>query len=312
MSQGMLMTVTISIRKFRWTDAEQMTVLFNTINGITGTEKEFSQQLVHQTLAHPSCKPEENCWVAESSEGKLVGYALVSPEVPIGRAVGSGGVLEEYRNSGIGKSLMRHISDYVDTLGVSVFNIQTSLDSQYARHLLESEGFAHVKDYWQMRWENGTLPPINLPDGYGLRAFELDADEAQLTEIQNAAFGEHWGFNPNTVEEIAARVRMESSDPEGIIFISNGKSLAGYNWTLRNSNEYGSVGFVAMTGVHPNFRGKGLGTAVVVTGMEYLKTRGVDGIELEVDSTNTPAVKLYRKLGFKPVHHTVWYEKQIS
>ncbi|MDP6715883.1 MAG: GNAT family N-acetyltransferase [SAR202 cluster bacterium] len=304
--------MTVKIRQFRWGDAEQITDLFNTINGIAGTEKEFSYQLMSQTLAHPSCKPEANCFVAELPEGQLVGYALVSPEIPIGRAVAGGGVLEAYRNQGIGRALIRLIGDYVDTLGVSVFHIQTSLDSQFARHMLESEGFVHVKDYWQMRWENGTLPHIDLPDGFGLRTFQLDQDEAELTSIQNAAFGEHWGFNPNTVKEIAARVRMDSSDPDGIIFISNGENLAGFNWTLRNQNENGSVGFVAMTGVHPNYRGKGLGTAVVVTGMEYLNEQGVDGIELEVDSANTPAVELYRKLGFKPVHHTVWYEKKIG
>ena len=219
--------------------------------------------------------------------------------------------MEEHRSSGIGRSLLGRISDHVENLGVAVFHIQASLDSQHARRMLESEGFVHVKDYWQMRWEDGTLPAISLPNGYGLRTFELDQDEAELTSIQNAAFGEHWGFNPNTVEEIAARVRMNSTDPDGIIFISNGGSLAGFNWTLRNENGNGSVGFVAMTGIHPNYRGKGLGTAVVVTGMEYLRKQGVDSIELEVDSTNTPAVELYRKLGFKPVHHTVWYEKQI-
>ena len=303
--------MTAKIRQFRWDDAEQITGLFNTINGIVGTEKEFSHELMSQTLAHPSCRPEVNCFVAESTEGQLVGYALVSPEIPIGRAVGSGGVLEEHRSSGVGRSLLGRISEHVENLGVAAFHIQASLDSQHARHMLASEGFVHVKDYWQMRWENGTLPAISLPDGYGLRTFELDQDEAELTSIQNAAFGEHWGFNPNTVEEIAARVRMNSTAPDGIIFISNGESLAGFNWTLRNENENGSVGFVAMTGVHPNYRGKGLGTAVVVTGMEYLREQGVDGIELEVDSTNTPAVELYRKLGFTPVHHTVWYEKQI-
>ncbi len=299
------------IRQFRWDDARQVTGLFNTINGIVGTEKEFSHELMSQTLAHPSCRPEVNCFVAESPGGQLVGYALASPEIPIGRTVASGGVLEEHRSSGAGRSLLGRISEHVENLGVAVFHIQASLDSQHARRMLESEGFVHVKDYWQMKWEDGTLPAISLPNGYGLRTFELDQDEAELTSIQNAAFGEHWGFNPNTVEEIAARVRMNSTDPDGIIFISNGGSLAGFNWTLRNENGNGSVGFVAMTGIHPNYRGKGLGTAVVVTGMEYLRKQGVDSIELEVDSTNTPAVELYRKLGFKPVHHTDWYEKQI-
>lgn len=299
------------IRQFKWDDAAQLTGLFNSINGVSGTLKEFSDRLVRQTLEHPSCDPEANCFVAQSHDGPLVGFALVAPEIPIGRAVASGGVVADRRKQGIGRSLIRRASEHAESLGVSVFHIQASQESGEARSLLESEGFAHVKDYWQMRWEGAPLPDVELPQGFGLDTFRLDRDEADLTSIQNAAFGEHWGFCPNTTEEITARVRMDNTDPQGIIFIRNGSDLAGYNWTLRNANAHGSVGFVAMTGVHPNFRGNGLGTAVVVSGMEYLRAKGVDAIELEVDSVNTPAVELYRKLGFRPVHESVWYEKRL-
>lgn len=305
------MTAVAKIRPFQWSDVENFTSLSNCINGVVGTEKEVSEHLMKQILSHPSCRPETNCFIAESTNDKIIGYGLVSLERSIDRAVASGGVLAEHRNSGVGKLLLRRVNEYVESIGMEMFNIQTSADSTAAQHLLESEGFTHVKDYWQMRWENGHLPEIKLPEGFTLRAFELNQDEERLTLIQNTAFGEHWGFCPNTVEEIAARVRMESTDPNGIIFISDGNSLAGYNWTLRNQNDHGSVGYVSMTGVHPDYRGKGLGTAVVVTGMDYLCRQGIDAIELEVDSTNTPAVELYRKLGFKPTHHTIWYEKQM-
>ena len=91
----------------------------------------------------------------------------------------------------------------------------------------------------------------------------------------------------------------------------DGDRPAGYNWTLMNENRFGKVGFVSMTGVHPEYRGNGLGTAVVVTGMEYLRQQGVDAIELEVDSENTPARELYLKLGYRQVHHSVWFERRF-
>ena len=46
--------------------------------------------------------------------------------------------------------------------------------------------------------------------------------------------------------------------------------------------------------------------------MQYLKDQGVDSVELEVDSENTPARELYLKLGFKKVHETLWYEKRFA
>ena len=72
-----------------------------------------------------------------------------------------------------------------------------------------------------------------------------------------------------------------------------------------------SVGWVAMTGVHPNYRGLRLGRAVVLAGMHYLKSKNISEIELEVDSENIPATKLYDSIGFKQINHTYWYEKKM-
>jgi ribosomal protein S18 acetylase RimI-like enzyme len=67
-----------------------------------------------------------------------------------------------------------------------------------------------------------------------------------------------------------------------------------------------------MTGVHPDYRSMGLGRAVVAAGMEYLKAKEVDGIELEVDSENAPARTMYLSLGFRKIGQTQWYEKRLA
>ena len=67
-----------------------------------------------------------------------------------------------------------------------------------------------------------------------------------------------------------------------------------------------------MTGVHPDYRGRRLGRAVVAAGMQHLKRGRVDRIELEVDSENNAARELYLKLGFRKDRETVWFEKQLA
>ncbi len=300
----------ITLRKFEWADLESVTRLLTSISGTRGTEKEVDSELVRQTLSHPSAHPETNLTLTHSG-ADLVGYYQLFPEVPISRAVVAGGVLEAFRGHGIGRRLLGAAIEQVAALDVTALHIQASADAADARHLLESEGFERVKDYWQMRWSGGDLPELNLRPNFSLKSFRLGEDEAMLTELQNSAFGQHWGFCPNTVDEIAARVRIANTDPGGIIFVMDGDRPAGYNWTLRNENRFGKVGFVSMTGVHPEYRGNGLGTAVVVTGMEYLRQQGVDAIELEVDSENIPARELYLKLGYRQVHHSVWYERRF-
>ena len=300
----------ITLRKFEWADIEYVTQLFTSISGVGGTEKEVDSELVRQTLSHPSVRPETNLTLAHSG-ADLIGYYQLYPEIQISRAVIAGGVLEQHRGQGIGRQLLSAAMEQVEALNVSVLHIQTSADATDARHILESEGFEQVKDYWQMRWTGGGLPELNLRSNFSLKPFRLGEDEAMLTELQNSAFGQHWGFCPNTIEETAARVRISNTDPDGIIFVMDGDRPAGYNWTLMNENRFGKVGFVSMTGVHPEYRGNGLGTAVVVTGMEYLKDQGVDAVELEVDSENTPARELYLKLGYRQVHHSVWFERRF-
>jgi mycothiol synthase len=104
---------------------------------------------------------------------------------------------------------------------------------------------------------------------------------------------------------------MERTDDKGIIFIEKNGEIAGYNWTMEAHNGPSSVGWVAMTGVHPNYRGLSLGRAVVLAGMHYLKSKNISGIELEVDSENIPATKLYNSIGFRKINQTYWYEKNL-
>lgn len=299
------------IRNFRWQDLEQLTHIFNEVNGQTNSQKAFDVEFMRQYLSQPTCQPEEHCYVAET-RNNLVGFVLIAPELPISRTVTSGGVLKSHRNRGIGRSMVRKATKHAQGLGASVLHVEVSSGGASAMHLLESEGFYPVRNYWQMRWKADGVPNAELPEGFSLCLFRPGRDEEALTQLQNAAFGDTWGFCPNTVEEISARARLSRVDPDGIILVMDGGRPAAYNWTLRASNEAGSTGSIAMTGVHPDYRGRGLGRAVVVAGMKHLRGRGVDGIELEVDSDNLPARELYRKLGFQRFRETKWYEKALT
>lgn len=299
------------IRQFVWNDTAAMAYLFNEVNGLTGTEKEVDVEFMCQFLEQPSCDPEQHCFIAEINDTP-VGFALISAEIRIARTVASGGVVKAHQGKGIEHCLLKTAIGHAKGLGANVLHIDASSDNVESIRRLESEGFQMVRCYWQMRWEHEDAPELSLPNGYSVRSFQLDQDEAILTELQNISFGENWGFAPNTVEEIHARVRLNRVTPEGIIFIMDGDRTMAYNWTLRASDDKSSVGWVAMTGVHPDYRGKGLGRGVVVAGMRYLKEQGVDGIELEVDAANPSARELYLKLGFKKVGETVWYEKDLK
>ena len=93
-------------------------------------------------------------------------------------------------------------------LGVSVLHVEASVTHSDAQHLLASHGMAVVKSLWKMRWEGGEVPEVNLPAGFAVRSLVAGQDDQTLTDLQNISFGENWGFSPNTVEQIRARVEQ--------------------------------------------------------------------------------------------------------
>lgn len=300
----------MKIRNFEWADLDAITCLSNEIGGVSGTAKALDADGMRAVLSVPGCDPERHCFIAEDA-GEAVGYSLVSYEPPISRAVASGGVLSEHRGKGIGKALLRKVVEHAEGLGVDVLHVEAGVTHSDANHLLASHGMEVVKSLWKMRWESVGAPDVSLPQGFAVRSLVAGQDERTLTDLQNVSFGENWGFSPNTVEQISARVEHNKGGPESIIFITENGEPAAYNWTMFLSDEESSSGVVAMTGVHPDYRGRGIGRAVVTAGIAYLVERGASFVELEVDAENTPARELYLKLGFRKVGRSVWYEKRF-
>ena len=303
------------IRKFEWADLEAITCLFNDIGGMRGTSRELDTDAIKGMLIVPGCDPERHCFIAEDS-GKPVGYSLVAYEEPISRAVASGGVLQEHRGKGVGRALLRRVVEHAEQLGVGSLHVEAGVTHSDAQHLLASHGMDVVKSLWKMRWQQEEVPEVNLPAGFATRSFVMGQDEQVLTDLQNVAFEENWGFSPNTVEQIRVRVKHNSGGPESIILITedgiteDGKPAA-YNWTMFFADEREPNGVIAMTGVHPQYRGRGIGRAVVTAGIAHLVERGANFVDLEVESENAPARELYLKLGFRKVGRSVWYEKRF-
>ena len=315
----------MKIRKFEWSDLDAITCMFNEIGGVSGTAKAQDTDGMRAMLSAPGCDPERHCFIAEDDAGKAVGYTLVAYEQPISRAVASGGVLAEHRGKGIGRALLREVMKYAEGLGVEALHVEASVAHAGVNHMLALHGMEVVKSLWQMRWQSEELPDVSLPAGFAARSLVAGQDEETLTELQNISFGENWGFSPNTVEQIRVRVEHNRGGPECILFITEDGTEAGtgdgitehgkpaaYNWTIFIEDGAASSGIIAMTGVHPDYRGRGIGRAVVTAGIAYLAERGASVVELEVDSENAPARELYLNLGFRKVSRSVWYEKRFS
>jgi mycothiol synthase len=302
---------TISVRPFGWESLSEWTDLYNTIFGTTGTESEFDESSMRQHISLPGLHTEEDCFIAQDSDNNA-GLAILWPERPICRAVVEMGVVAGHPTPDVEKALVEATIERARQLPVSVVHSQVSSGDERKQQLFHDAGFESVRQYATMRWLKSDLPDLALPSGFAFDSFHAGRDEQRLTDIQNATFADSWGFSPNTVEQIKLRVAAKATTPDGILFVTKGSDVAGYNWTVRPAGPGSKLGRVAMTGVHPNYRGQGLSRAAVVAGMQWLVSQGVEVIELEMDTSNVHAAKVYESLGFEKTAEAVWYELRLD
>jgi len=81
--------------------------------------------------------------------------------------------------------------------------------------------------------------------------------------------------------------------------------------TIQGLKHNDVLGAIQNVTVLPNFRGLGLGQALVLKSLHGFLNAGLVSVTLEVTAENTPAVQLYKKLGFRTVK-TVYKETVLN
>ena len=100
-------------------------------------------------------------------------------------------------------------------------------------------------------------------------------------------------FRPEHVDPFASYVHFGQTSPVAIVLVAR------RGWTSR----------IAAMAVAPEARGRGLGKLIMQDAIDEAVERGDRSVLLEVFEHNTPAVKLYEGLGFKPVRRLVGYHR---
>jgi mycothiol synthase len=230
--------------------------------------------------------------------GQLAGYGHLDPGDPADGPAGELVVRPSARRRGLGLALGRAL---VADAGGRQLRLWAHGDLPAATALAAAAGFHRSRALWQMR--RPLAPPLaepRVPAGVTVRTFRVGEDEDAWVAVNHRAFAGHPEQGSWTRADLELREREPWFDPDGFFLAERDSGLAGFHWTKVHREQAGSaaIGEVYVVGVDPAEQGTGLGRALTLIGVRYLRSRGLPEVMLYADETNVAAIRLYESLGF--------------
>jgi ribosomal protein S18 acetylase RimI-like enzyme len=163
-----------------------------------------------------------------------------------------------------------------------------------------------------------------------LEPLRKDANEdlELLNRLHNESFKEHFNYRPTPLESTVYQVREDFSwktqgwffallEGKHVGFVGAGIGELDNRASMRAINvKRGWIlprGWILGIGVLKPHRRRGIGTRLILHGMNFLKAEGMTTAMLGVDDSNvTKAKQLCEKVGFREVWKQSFYEKSIA
>ncbi len=246
--------------------------------------------------------------------GEIAGYAFLDPPGADAESSGELVVHPAHRGQGIGQALLDALITAADRHPLRVW---AHGDLPPANRLASSSGFERFRALWQMRRPLDASPgePV-WPPGRVLRTFVPGQDEDEWLALNGRAFAKHPEQGAWTRHDLDLRKREPWFDPAGFFVATHDGVMTGFHWTKVHpageqggGEEDGPVGEVYVVGVDPAEQGSGLGRALTQVGLRHLRDLGLAQVMLYVDEDNTPAIRMYQRLGFERTRTDAMYRR---
>jgi mycothiol synthase len=242
--------------------------------------------------------------------GDLAGFAhLDAPGDPAAARSGELVVHPAHRRQGLGRTLVQAATAQA---GGRPVRLWAHGDLPAAAALAAGTGLTRARALWRMsRSLRVPLAEPRLPPGISVRAFVPGQDEPEWVALNGRAFADHPEQGRWTVQDIDEREHEPWFDPAGFFLAERDGRMAGFHWTkihpVGPGPARGPVGEVYVIGVDPAEQGSGLGRALTLVGLRYLRDRGLPEVMLYVEESNPAAIRLYESLGFSRAGTDVMY-----
>lgn len=287
-------------------EADAVLRLVAAVSAEDGIAPLSEQVLLH--VRHGGDPGAQNLLLTE--DGELAGFGHLGWGDAAAGGSGELTVHPAHRGRGLGLALARALVAGGDGRPVQLW---AHGDLPAAARLAAAAGFTRVRALWRM--QRSLHAPLPLPEpahGISVRTFVPGHDEADWLALNSRAFATHPEQGRWTSADLDQREQESWFDPAGFFLAERDGRLVGFHWTKIHTPGPADgtgqpMGEVYVIGVDPAAQGTGLGRALTLTGLHYLRDRGIPEVMLYVEEMNTAAIRLYKSLGFTHAGTDVMY-----
>ena len=289
---------------------EQVLSLIETAQDFDNTPAIAEHVLLH--LRHGGDKADSHLVIQKDNQ--VIGYAHLDKTDHVAGPSVELVIHPEHRGSGTGSDLLKSA---IKASGNKI-RLWSHGDLPQARALAESNNFIKVRTVIQMSKELSEVSPIDCD--YQIRSFLPDLDNNAWLTLNNMAFANHPEQGNWSEADLSIRLNEDWFDEKGFFVAQDKDQLIGFCWTKihgghshshstgEDHHDHAPIGEIYVTAVSKEYAGKGVGKALTITGLNYLKYQGLNSAMLYVDEDNQAAFNLYKSLGFLESGKDVMYK----
>jgi mycothiol synthase len=304
-----------------WISDQDIPAVLSLYQAVEATDHEginTSEQALQEQLELPGHDPRKDRWLVVSPDDThaLIASALVHVAPGSNHADANIIVHPAWRRLGIGSTLLSHIIRRARQLNASSVQIVANTRLTAAATFLHTHAFMVLGAYTEMRLSKDVrLPPVIWPYGYTMRTYAEVQNLSTLTEAMNLSYIPLWGHHKASEEQMVTWLPSFNQQGLFLVFSEKGR-VVGISRTEpspeRTSKNGVPTGYIDAPGIVPQHRRLDLYQALVLTGINWLRSQDQILVEMESWGDKLEVLKMYRQLGFEDIRQLVCYQMDIS
>jgi mycothiol synthase len=292
------------------------------LDHLSDTQQSLVLDLINRTINHDGTPPiaehillhlryggdKADSHLLVEKDNQAIGYAhLDQTDLVAGPSVELV-VDPSYRAAGVGKALL---SEATKICGKNL-RLWVHGEQEAAHSLAASFNFEKIRTVLQMSKSLTDIQPLPMIDKeIIIRSFLPGIDSDAWLKLNNKVFKNHPEQGGWQLSDLNHRLSEEWFDEKGFFIVEKNKQIIASTWTKVHgehshnhegdvqSHAHPAIGEIYITAVNPTYTGQGIGKALTITALNYLKYQGLGEAMLYVDFDNKAALNLYDSLGFK-------------